>query len=216
MDCTYLNDQCGVGVCNEAANACEYQPAYEGQACDDGLFCTTGETCSVGVCGGGGPRDCSGAGDQCNAGICDEVSDSCVADPLTDGTACDNGDACPGDSCLGGVCVAASCGPTAPTGLTAKSLRKSVRLTWNANPEPDLDGYRVYRSVTSGGPYTFIASRRSNQPRYSDSSPLTGPSCYVVTATNLGGQESGYSNEVCLVRTQSHKKKSDRLTGLFR
>src|SRR5690606_23976026 len=37
--------------------------------------------------------------------------------------------------------------PTAPTGLTASVSTVAVTLNWTANTEPDLAGYRVYRSV---------------------------------------------------------------------
>jgi len=64
----------------------------------------------AGVCQPGTPPDCSGLADQCNEGVCDEASDSCVASPLPDETPCDNGDACAGDTCQAGVCVPISCG----------------------------------------------------------------------------------------------------------
>jgi hypothetical protein len=209
MDCSAMDDQCNAGVCNETTDACEVQPANEGLSCDDGAFCTTGETCSAGVCDGGGPTDCSALDDQCNAGICDEASDSCVSDSFADGTSCDDGDSCAGDTCQSGVCVPADCAPTAPTGLTGKFAKKRVTLTWNSNPEPDLLRYSVYRSTSPGGPYVHLADRKPNQPRYSDRS-IPGSFCYVVTATNTAGLESGYSNEVCGVVTSSHKRLSAR------
>src|SRR6185295_8185543 len=53
----------------------------DGTACNDGNFCTDGDVCVSGVCTPGAPRDCSAAGDQCNDGVCDESSDSCVPRP---------------------------------------------------------------------------------------------------------------------------------------
>ncbi len=72
--------------------------------CDDGLYCNGVETCNAGVCEAGTPVDCSSAGDQCNTGTCDETGDTCIAVPVSDGTACDDGDACAGDTCQAGVC----------------------------------------------------------------------------------------------------------------
>lgn len=46
--------------------------------------------------------------------------------------------------------------PIAPTGLTGRSLydpgtlTPRVELAWNPNPEPDIVGYNIYRSVTRG------------------------------------------------------------------
>ena len=76
----------------------------DGTVCEDGLFCTVGDVCTEGVCGGE-PRAC--AGNQCNIGICDEVSDACVFDPLPLSTSCEaDGDLCTIDHCDGaGACV---------------------------------------------------------------------------------------------------------------
>ena len=48
--------------------------------------------------------------------------------------------------------------PAAPTGLRAVAGDARVRLDWNASPEPDVTGYRVYRSTTAGGPHAFVAA----------------------------------------------------------
>lgn len=46
--------------------------------------------------------------------------------------------------------------PGAPTGLVATAGDGSVSLNWDDNTEPDLAGYNVYRSTSSGGPYSKI------------------------------------------------------------
>ena len=49
------------GACNETVDACEPQPANEGEACLSGTTCIANETCSGGVCGNGTllpPEDC--------------------------------------------------------------------------------------------------------------------------------------------------------------
>jgi len=48
-------------------------------SCDDGLFCTVGESCIAGVCGGGLPRDCDDA-NECTEDSCDEAGGICVND----------------------------------------------------------------------------------------------------------------------------------------
>jgi hypothetical protein len=108
-DCSSLEDQCNVGVCDDAAGGCVAQPRADATACDDGAFCTTGEVCTGGACGGGVARDCSAFGDVCNVGACDEAGAACYAEPRADGTVCSDGDACTsGDSCTGGVCGGAA------------------------------------------------------------------------------------------------------------
>jgi hypothetical protein len=105
-DCSAAGGVCNVGRCNETTDSCVPAPIADGSVCSDGLFCTLGETCAGGECGGGDARDCSALTDQCNVGICDEASGACVAQPATDGTTCDDGLFCTsGDSCQSGLCT---------------------------------------------------------------------------------------------------------------
>ncbi|HJW70275.1 MAG TPA: myxococcus cysteine-rich repeat containing protein [Candidatus Binatia bacterium] len=82
---------------------CQLEP--DGQACDDGRFCTLDSACSQGVCVGGTTRSCADA-DPCTADRCDEPSAQCVHDAaILDGTTCDDGNACTQrDACSGGSC----------------------------------------------------------------------------------------------------------------
>jgi hypothetical protein len=41
--------------------------------------------------------------------------------------------------------------PAPPKGLTAEGFDDFIRLRWNANSEPDLDGYQIYRSLCHNG-----------------------------------------------------------------
>ncbi|MFC1654515.1 RCC1 domain-containing protein [Myxococcota bacterium] len=110
LDCSSLNDQCHTGACDDVGDTCFADPApNEGNGCDDGLFCTTGETCQSGNCTGGGPTDCSGVEDQCNASTCNEGTDACDPDSAPfEGNACDDmlyctvGETCQSGSCTGG------------------------------------------------------------------------------------------------------------------
>jgi CSLREA domain-containing protein len=87
--------------------------------------------------------------------------------------------------------------PEAPTGLTATaSEATSVALDWNDNSEPDLAGYSVYRSTTSGGPYTKLTSSLLSASSYTDTAVSSGTTYYyVVTATDAMDNESPNSNE---------------------
>ena len=102
-DCSSADDQCNVGVCNAGTGVCEPQPANEGGACDDGLFCTVGEVCAGGACGGGSPRDCDDA-IACTSDACDEALNQCVH--TSNDNLCDDTNACTDDACVVGVgCV---------------------------------------------------------------------------------------------------------------
>ncbi|HSG40089.1 MAG TPA: hypothetical protein VLE27_10665, partial [Thermoanaerobaculia bacterium] len=83
--------------------------------------------------------------------------------------------------------------PAAPTGLTATaSGSNAANLSWSA--VAGATEYRIYRSTTSGGPYTQVGT--STLPSFSD----TGLACntayhYVVRAANSPSCESGNSTQ---------------------
>ena len=79
-----------------------------------------------------------------------------------------------------------------------------VPLTWDANPvEDDVALYRLYRAPASGGLFVEIAQVPVTdplaQPVYTDPAvDFSGGQnhFYVVTAQNIPGLESGFSNEL--------------------
>jgi fibronectin type 3 domain-containing protein len=73
----------------------------------------------------------------------------------------------------------------------------ALRLTWNANAEPDLAGYKIYGSLTQGGPYTLLnTAALVTATTYLDSDLDGGHTYYyAVTAVDNGGHESNRSNE---------------------
>ena len=121
-DCSGLDDQCSVGVCNPATGDCEAEPANEGGSCNDGQYCTNPDTCQAGACTGPA-RNC-GDTNVCTDDSCDEAGDQCVhtdnTAPCNDGNACTTTDTCSGGACLGGpalncndgnVCTDDTCNP---------------------------------------------------------------------------------------------------------
>lgn len=80
-------------------------------------------------------------------------------------------------------------------------LAKTVdyTLTWDANTEPDLAGYRVYQSNVSGE-YTNMIQEQGLTTTYSgtitEDSDTETTFYFVVTAFDNDGLESDYSNEV--------------------
>lgn len=97
-------DACNTGVCDEANDRCNMVPKVDGLPCDDGKYCTVGESCVSGVCSGGSFRMCPS--DACNLGMCDEANDRCGKIPFWDGNPCNDGNPCTmDDRCLTGVCT---------------------------------------------------------------------------------------------------------------
>lgn len=106
-DCFTFTDQCNIGKCNLLTNECYAEPVADGFSCEDGLFCSVGDTCQTGACVAGGEFDCSALDDGCIAGACDESLNECVPDPnLLDGQVCDDGLFCTVDD----VCGSGTCG----------------------------------------------------------------------------------------------------------
>ena len=105
-DCSSLDDQCNIGVCNSSTGACEAQPRPNGTGCDDGNLCTQTDQCQSGACVGSNPVVCNPL-DQCHdAGTCNPATGVCDDPAKPNGTGCNDGDLCTQtDTCQGGVCT---------------------------------------------------------------------------------------------------------------
>lgn len=85
--------------------------------------------------------------------------------------------------------------PATPAGLAASPAPDSIELTWEANTEAFLAGYRVYRA-TGGGPFEKIADNLA-LPAYSDRAAEHGKTYrYAVTSVSKTGYESPRSQPV--------------------
>lgn len=83
-------DACTSDTCT--AGACSNPDAPAGTSCDDGLFCTSVDTCDgAGTCTGGGRPRCDDL-QSCTADTCEESTDACVFTMI-------------GGCIIGGACV---------------------------------------------------------------------------------------------------------------
>jgi hypothetical protein len=74
------------------------------------------------------------------------------------------------------------------------SVAHTVSLSWVPSTTPGV-GYNVYRSTTTGGPYTKLTPTALSTVGFTDTTVSSGQTYfYVTTALNSSG-ESGYSNE---------------------
>ncbi|MGE0471482.1 MAG: beta strand repeat-containing protein [Nitrospira sp.] len=87
---------------------------------------------------------------------------------------------------------------TATISLTLNApASSSATLTWGANKETDLAGYKVYRATVSGTYGAPIATLPRSVTTYQATGLEFGKTYFfVVTAYDIAGNESGYSNEV--------------------
>lgn len=86
--------------------------------------------------------------------------------------------------------------PAAPTNLTATaSGKKKIRLNWTQSTSPNVTQNNIYRSTTSGGPYSLVATIAA-ATSYNNSGLTSGTTYYyVVKAVNSSGLESPASNQ---------------------
>ena len=90
--------------------------------------------------------------------------------------------------------------------LPSLCLAKKVTLGWDSNPEPDLEGYVVYRNIESPGPPFEYADELTEDELTNPLSPqveITGLNEHTryyiaVTAYDTEGNESYYSDQLCV------------------
>jgi hypothetical protein len=100
----------------------------------------------------------------------------------------------PGDKLTGMGCFVV---PPVPTNLVVTAENGLAGLSWSASP--GANGYNVYRSTASGGPYSVIAWGATSTS-YTDTNLTNNVNTYyyVVTAVNPG-DESANSTQVSVV-----------------
>ncbi|MCC6586872.1 MAG: hypothetical protein IT168_09290 [Bryobacterales bacterium] len=103
-----------------------------------------------------------------------------------------NGDARSGLSAAVEITPKDTFPPTVPAGLTGVAGIGSIELAWDRSPEPDVAGYRVYRS-TDGTQWNPVGAQ-TPAASYSDREVKAGTAYkYAVTAVDQNGNESARS-----------------------
>lgn len=88
--------------------------------------------------------------------------------------------------------------PKAPANLTVIGGIDRISLTWDKNVEPDLAGYKVYRSTTQGKGYKPLNQELIREESFDDISVKRGIKYfYVITAVDdsKNSNESSFSKE---------------------
>jgi hypothetical protein len=79
--------------------------------------------------------------------------------------------------------------PAAPTGLAVLPRPEAVEVSWSPSPEPDLGGYRVYRSV-GGEAFGQIGAVPAGETYFRDATlPPSASAAYRVAAVDQAGNE---------------------------
>lgn len=101
--------------------------------------------------------------------------------------------------------VTSQTAPSTTTSQTAQSTSTSqtpqsttsVTLAWNPNTDPDLAGYKIYESTSSGTYGTAIATVPPSSSSFVVTGLQRGVTYYfVITAYDTSGNESARSGEV--------------------
>lgn len=74
--------------------------------------------------------------------------------------------------------------PSAPRGLSASMSGNSVMLSWGANSEHDVVGYRIYRSDDQGATFTQLNTLLAVPAAYTDVNPPGRRHLYRITAVD--------------------------------
>ena len=75
-------------------------------------------------------------------------------------------------------------------------IAHEVDLFWDPSSSPDVAGYNAYRAIQSGGPYMKLNPVLIVSTTYTDATVISGTTYfYVVTAEDVDGVESQFSNE---------------------
>jgi len=84
--------------------------------------------------------------------------------------------------------------PAAPVGLVAKARLGHVELDWGESPEPDLDGYDVFRATNAAGPFAQVNPARLRASAFTDATVRGGTTyVYAVTASDVANKQSPFS-----------------------
>lgn len=125
-DCSFMDDLCHVGVCDEVEDHCVARPVEDEAPClgphgpCDQRRCEQGvcvampkeqaPECSLALCASGDDGLACQLGEGVLPGLCERSicqGAACVLVTLSDGTPCDDGDYCTdGDACEAGTCLA--------------------------------------------------------------------------------------------------------------
>lgn len=86
--------------------------------------------------------------------------------------------------------------PSAPSNVNAKPMTISNRISWDANREADIKGYKIYGGISPKA-NTLLGTVTAGQLTYEHLSLTTGITYYYrVTAIDEVNNESVFSNEV--------------------
>jgi fibronectin type 3 domain-containing protein len=87
--------------------------------------------------------------------------------------------------------------PAPPKGLISVAGQDVLSITWDANTENDLDGYRVWRREEGTAEFQLMTPEAIKENAYNDRAVKKGTTyMYIVTALDKSGNESKRSKRI--------------------
>lgn len=87
-------------------------------------------------------------------------------------------------------------GTSAANGICVVLTSTAVTVSWTATTSTFADGYQIFRSTTSGGPYTSIGTVSGRTTTtFSDTTPAFNTTYYYVVQATKGSWRSANSNQ---------------------
>ncbi|MCB9739230.1 MAG: hypothetical protein H6747_08175 [Deltaproteobacteria bacterium] len=201
-----VNTQCLQNQCNPKDGGCSLQPFAGVKSCSDGDPCTSGDTCKVGLCVGGGPTDCDD-GDACTTDSCDAAT-GCLHKQEN----CDDGNTCTVDACdpKTGKC---DFGTTLKDGAACNADEDGCTINDTCDKGACFAGAKI-KCELGGGPCDLAVCQSKGATQYvcvaaakPDGAPCDdGQSCTLGTSCKDGScQSSGVERLWTRLRTESGK-----------
>ncbi len=91
--------------------------------------------------------------------------------------------------------------PSTPTGLKAVYKESSITLTWDANPEEDIEGYLIYRATIEDGVRFLITDTLVCEETYIDANVEKGEKYWYRVQAYNSKRNSSKLRDSCLLDT---------------
>ena len=86
--------------------------------------------------------------------------------------------------------------PAPPKGLQAVATEGVINLIWDANAEPDLDGYILLRAIAPGDELAPVTPSPNHETAFQDRVPGGVPYVYALKAVDKAGNISPPSEQI--------------------
>lgn len=185
-------------ACDAAQTKKAWSPVADGGTCDDGAFCTAGDVCASGKCGGKA-KDCDDK-NKCSADSCDANSGACSYKAIAgcDGWCVSDADCEDGNPCVTDTCIGAKI--NADGSQKPGSCKHTNNLILCEDGNSCTEGDRCKDGKCQAGAATWVTTLAGSAAGYVDGDAKTArfnqPHGLDVTATGVVWVADRYNHRV--------------------